>query len=111
MAKKGMLLMVVLVMVLMVAGCGSSNNTEKNSHVKLIIVTNEAMNTDEMAQRIMGALKTQEQDAVVNEIEMSEENKYLVTTSTKLTEDEVVSVLENEDWIKTVEINYELKMY
>lgn len=42
---------------------------------------------------------------------MSEENKYLAATGTKLTEDEVVSVLESEDWIKTVEINYESKMY
>lgn len=111
MSKKGLLLMAVMVMVLIGAGCSPINETENWSRIKLIIVTNDALSADEITQKISEVLKPQDQNMAVYDVEMSEENKYLVTTGTKLTEDEVVSVLENADWIKTVEINYELKMY
>lgn len=111
MAKKGILLVTVLLAVLLTSGCGFFNKTKESSTVKLIVVTNNVRNTDEIVQKITGALLTQDKDAAVNELERSEENKYLAVIATRLTEDEVVSVLESEEWIKMVELNYELKMY
>lgn len=111
MLKRLTLFTAVFLMVLIGAGCSPINQAEESSSIKLIIVTRDAMSIDEIGQKIAKTLAPLDQNVIVDEVEVSEDNKYLLTNITKLTEDEIVSALESEDWINTVEINYELKMY
>lgn len=109
--KKVILMVIALAMMLVCAGCGSNDEKADSSSTQFIVVAYESMNMEEISQEIGDALKSVDQQAVVEEVKVSEENKYLVTIRSQLTEDEVVSLLKEEDWIQRAEINFELKMY
>ena len=110
MMKKIISMVLVLVIMIMCTGCGSNDEKADVSSRQFIVVVNEAMSMEEISQNIAASLPSNQQ-VTVEDVEMSEENKYLVTIRSQLTEDEVVSLLKEQDWIQKVEINYELKMY
>jgi len=110
MVRKGILLMVVLLMMLMCVSCGSGDGKGDIQSTQYIIVVKEAMSMEEISQTIAKTLPSNQQ-VTVEDVEFSEENKYLVTISSRLTEDDIVSLLKEEDWVQRIQINYELTMY
>ena len=109
--KKVALVIMALTMVFLCVACGPSAEKKDAVSMQLIVVTNSTMDVEEVSKETVDALKSVDQSVSVDEVEQSEECRYLVTISTTLTEDEVVSALKGADWTQKVQINYELQMY
>lgn len=110
MMKKRILFMIVSIMVFICVGCGSGAGEEDIRTAEYVLVVKEAMSMEEISQNVAKTLPSSQQ-VKVEDIEISEENKYLVTISSKLTEEDIVSLLKEETWVQRIQINYELTMY
>lgn len=110
MLKKSLLLIIVLAVMFMNMGCTYFKKAEKVSYIKLIVVANEKLSINKVKEKITETLISKDKNINVDKIEISEEDKYLITISTKLTEDEAVSLLKSEKWIKVAEINFDVKI-
>ena len=92
-------------LLVMIVGCG----VQKVS-TQYIIVINQSFNTIEVSKASEEALKTLDQNVLIEDVQYSEEKKYLVTIQTNINEDEVLSVLKSQDWIERVQVNFGINM-
>ena len=107
--KKVALVIMALTMVFLCVACGAEKKDDVST--QFIVVTDGSMDEDAISKETMETLKSADKNVSVEEVKLSEENKYLVTISTTIAEDEVVSMLKEMDWVEKVSVNYELTMY
>ena len=107
--KKVALVIMALTMVFLCVACGTGK--KEVTSTQFIVVTDGSMDADAISKETVDALKSADKNVSVEEVKLSEENKYLVTISTTIAEDEVVSMLKEKAWAEKVSVNHELIMY
>lgn len=105
MLKKVVLFLSVLIVMFCCVACGGNNET-----TEYIIEMQQSNEKSEIFQLIEESFREIDSHIVVEYIELSEENKYFVGIQSSLANNDVVSILKGEDWIKSIQINYEMKM-